>query len=80
VNQIEKWESRLKRACKSIDKILAEAKQQHPEACVYVDDTGNVNLMRIPPHNDSNRYSGDKRNNQDEILCSSSSEMDCGAW
>ena len=79
MNQVEKWESRLKRACKSIDKVLAEAKQLHPEANIYVDDEGHVNLMRIPPHND-NWKDGGKPNNQDEILCSSSSEMDCGAW
>jgi hypothetical protein len=73
-DQIEKWRIRLQRSCNSINKVLSEAQLKYPDANLYLDDTGNLNLMSGPPH------SCFVHPHRDRELCSATSEMDCGAW
>lgn len=71
----EKLVGKLKRHCKGINNILAEAKRTFTQAEFYLDGTGNLNLMSGPHHENN---SADAR--PDRILGSGNLSTDSGDW
>lgn len=74
------YQTRLSKACGILNKILSDAKKEHPDACLYL--AGSLHLMSGPHHFDrsnSNRTSGEDAN-QEAIIASAALDADGGDW
>ena len=73
---------RLSRACKSINEVLSDTKKLHPKACLYLDATGNLNLLTGPHHDD--RTNSDQSTGEyarfDRVIGSAKINCDSGDW
>lgn len=76
------WERKLKRACDSLNALLKEARQTHPNAILYLDGTQNLHLMWGASHGepDGSGSSGNPEQHQERTLCSAKLRSSGGDW
>jgi hypothetical protein len=67
----KKQASRFKRAIRALNDLMAEVNKTHPNACWYLDGTGNMNLMSGVSHVGGGRQRQD-RIMESVVLCGSS--------
>jgi hypothetical protein len=66
---------RLKRNCTGLNAVLKAARRTWPDACLYLDGTGNLNLMKGDPHEGDSPHS-----HPDRILGHAHLNADGGDW
>jgi hypothetical protein len=73
---------KLKTHCAAINAVLRETRKEFPKACLYLDGTGNLNLMSGPHHDDQTNsdVTSGVHGRQDRIICSASLNADAGDW
>lgn len=70
------WESRLRAACNQIASVLAEAKKEYPQAKLFLDDGGSLNLLSGPAHDDHDTV----RSHPEREICSIPTQIYTGEW
>lgn len=77
-DQIEK---RLKKHCEALNKLLSDVKKIYPKAEMYLDETGNLNMMSGPHHLDStNSDCFGEKSNVEATIASAKLKVDSGGW
>ena len=66
---------RLRRNCTGLNAVLKEARRTWPDACLYLDATNNLNLMKGDPHEGNTAHS-----HPDRVLGSTHLNSDAGDW